>query len=584
MSSGNRLEYPRDRDENILFREKLIRTCDNNVQMQEFVKEQFYEDILFAFNVIFWTYDPRHRPHHLPFITYPFQDEGILLIKDHIERGEDLLVDKSRDMGVSWMVTTVFLWHWLRPGAGNDFMLGSRKEPLVDKKGNLDTLMEKCRYNLYKLPDWLFPKGFNKNKHDNYLQLYNPESGCPIEGESTNEHFATGGRYKAVLFDEAAKWGETAEPAWVSAGDSTPCRVAVSTPYGMGTHFARLRFSKTTKVLSFHWTKHPLKAEGSYCDLGTKQVRSPWYDAECVRRAATPLSIGQELDIDYVTSGSPAFSTQYLKTLRASAGEVTPKSYNLHGGVWMPNENGKFNIIRKPRPDCQYAIGADAAEGVEGGDYCAAPVLNRHTMNIDAYYHFRTTPDHFAYDLMTLGYMYGGRDKDRGALLAIETNSIGSGTAIECDNQGYPNMYYHVNEHMANKKVTQRLGWLTTRMTKKVLVSQIESFLHDCVQFGYFVPLAIVDELLTFVVRGTRGEHVKYEADSGCNDDLVMSLGIALMAHVSSPLLPVTVTKVIGPHIIERDAKKAPSVHDRCMNTLRRKNLANIMDEHMGTV
>jgi hypothetical protein len=352
----------------------------------------------------------------------------------------------------------------------------------------------------------------------------------------------------------------------------------------MGTHFARLRFSKTTKVLSFHWTKHPLKAEASYCDTDTKQIRSPWYDKECIRRKATPLSIGQELDIDYVTSGSPAFSTQYLKTLRVTASEVMPKGFNLAGGVWLPNEHGRFNIIRKPRPDCQYAIGADAAEGVEGGDYCAAPVINRHTMSIDAYYHFRTTPDHFAYDLMTLGYIYGGRDGDRGALLAIETNSIGSGTAIECDNQGYPNLYYHVNEHMAHKKVTQRLGWVTTRMSKKLLVAAIESYLHDAMQFGYFIPLEIVDELLTFVVRGTRGEHVKYEADSGCNDDLVMALGIALMAHVSSPLLPLTVTKIIGPHVIYKDEKPDPTVQDRCMKTLRQKNIALIMDEHMGSM
>jgi len=252
--------------------------------------------------------------------------------------------------------------------------------------------------------------------------------------------------------------------------------------------------------------------------------------------------------------------------------------------VWLPNEHGRFNIIRKPRSDCQYAIGADAAEGVEGGDYCAAPVINRHTMSIDAYYHFRTTPDHFAYDLMTLGYIYGGRDGDRGALLAIETNSIGSGTAIECDNQGYPNLYYYVNEHMAHKKVTQRLGWVTTRMSKKLLVAAIESYLHDAMQFGYFIPLEIVDELLTFVVRGTRGEHVKYEADSGCNDDLVMALGIALMAHVSSPLLPITVSKVIGPHVIYKDEKPDPTVQDRCMKTLRQKNIALIMDEHMGSM
>lgn len=579
MSSDGRLDYPKEMDQNILFRERLLRNCKADLSLQRFVKEQFYKDILFAFNVIFWTYDPRSRPQHLPFITYPeFQDDAILELNHHIQNGVDLLIDKSRDMGVSWIVTTVFLWNWLRPEAGNDFLLGSRKEPLVDKKGNLDTLMEKCRYNIYKLPDFLVPKGFDPNKHDNHLQLFNPESRCPITGESTNEHFATGGRYRAVLFDEAAKWGSTAEPAWISAGDSTPCRIAVSTPFGMGTHFSRLRFSKTTRVLSFHWSKHPKKAIGAYCDLETKKVRSPWYDQECKRREATPLSIGQELDIDYVTSGSPAFSTESLKTINNLCGEKKGKRYNLAHNSWIPHERGKYILFRRPDPECQYAIGADCAEGVEGADYSAAIVLNRNTFSIDAVYHARTPPDHFAYDLMTLGYIYGGRDKERGALLGIETNSIGLGTAIECENQDYPNLYYHTHEHLSTKKVTQQLGWRTTRLTKRVLIASIESYLFDATQFHYFIPKIVVDELMTYVVMGSRGENVKYGADTGCFDDLVIGLGIALVVHQFAPLRQKRILKLVGPHIIEKDRTKIPTVHDRCMNTLKKKQLRRTAD------
>ena len=571
MSSGN--DYPRDRTENILFRDELLRKCKTDILFQEYIRKQFHTDVLFAFNVIFWTYDPRSpKMKHLPFITYDFQDEGILAIVDHIERGEDLLIDKSRDMGVSWMVTTAFLWMWLRPQAGHDFLLGSRKELLVDKKGNLDTLMEKCRYNIYKLPSFLLPKGFVPNKHDNYLQLSNPESGCPITGESTNEHFATGGRYKAVLFDEAAKWDNTAEPAWISAGDSTPCRIAVSTPFGMGTHFARLRFSKTVRVLSFHWTKHPEKAAGSYCSLDDKKIRSPWYDREVQRRKATPLSIGQELDIDYITSGSPAFNTEFLKTIRVTSETDKGQKFSLTGSTWVKNHQGKYTVFRKPREDCQYAIGADCAEGVEGGDYSAAVVLNRNTFSIDAVYHARTSPDVFAYDLMTLGYIYGGRDKNQGALLGIETNSIGLGTAIECDNQDYPNMYYHTHEHLAKKTMTQQLGWRTTRMTKRILVATLESFLFEAVQFSYFVPIEIVDEMMTFIVKGTKGESVRYEADSGCHDDLVIGMGIALIIHQSSAILPKQHLKLVGPHIIEKDRTPPPSVHQRCLKTIKRRS------------
>ena len=578
-------DYPTDFKENIIYRDYVRQLAEQDENFRKMELKKVDEDPLYAFNVYFWTYDPRSTPYHLPFITFEeYQDDFIETLVDHIENGEDLLVDKSRDMGVSWIVVSVYFWFWMRRRPGYNTLLGSRKEDLVDKKGNLDTLLEKARYQLYKLPQWMLPTGFNPSNHDIHMQLFNPETGNTIQGESTNEHFATGGRYRSVLFDEAAKWGALAEAAWVSAGDSTPARVAVSTPFGMGTHFARLRHSKTTKVMTLHWTKHPHKARDAYCDIETRQVRSPWYDRECERRKATPLAIAQELDIDYVASGSPAFSMDYVKKLKriaeAVVQEIPPRKVNISGGVITPTKQGRIHIHRLPNPECQYVIGADSAEGVALGDYSAAVVVNRNTYSVDALYHARTSPDHFAYDLMVLGYLYGGRDGDQGALLAIENNSIGMGTVLKADEEDYPNLYYHVNEHLATKKVTQQMGWRTTRATKKILIAEIENYLYNAQQFAYFIPPLILEELMTFVIKGSKGEMLRYQADDGCNDDLVMALGIALVANNAAPLLPKIKRKVIGPHIFE--AVKEPSVHQMCMETLMKRNIQSKVDEHLG--
>ena len=583
MNLGKYL-YPTDFKENILFRDELMRLCANDPALQKVEKDKFFDCPLYAFNMYFWTYDPREAPYNLPFLTYEFQDEFILTLDDHLERGEDLLVDKSRDMGVSWIVVSAFFRRWCLPTPGNNTLLGSRKEDLVDKKGNLDTLLEKCRYQMYRLPPWILPRNFVPKRHDIHLQLYNPETGTTVQGESTNEHYATGGRYRGILFDEGAKWGELAETAWISAGDSSPCRVVVSTPFGMGNHFSRLRHSNTIKTMSFHWTKHPKKAASAYCDINSKQVRSPWYDSECKRRAATPLAIGQELDIDYVTSGSPAFSLDYVKTIKrqveAELRSLSPVKINLAQGHLVPTDAGRITIFRHPTKHCQYSIGADVAEGVGLGDFSTAVILNRNTQNIDAVYHARSSPDHFAFELMTLGYLYGGRDGKQGALLAIESNTIGKGTVLRCDEELYPNLYYHVNEHLATKNVTSRLGWLTTRPTKLILVAEIENYLFNAQQFGYFIPINILDELLTFVIKGKSGQMLKYEADDGCHDDLVMALGIALVSSHASPLLPMIQIAKIGPHIMH--VKKDPSVHERCMATLKEKNIQRIFDEQVG--
>jgi hypothetical protein len=581
---NSKYEYPTDFSENIIYREYIVDLATKNEDVRKMEIHKVNTCPLYAFNTYFWTYDPRAKPYHLPFITYDFQDEFILTLADHLERGEDLLVDKSRDMGVSWIVVSGFFYFWLRNTPGYNTLVGSRKEDLVDKKGNLDTLLEKARYQLYKLPQWLVPVGFNPSSHDIHMQLYNPQTGNTMQGESTNEHFATGGRYRAILFDEAAKWGQLAEAAWISAGDSSPCRVAVSTPFGMGTHFARLRHSNATKVMSFHWTKHPKKAEGSYCDIESKQIRSPWYDNECKRREATPLAIAQELDIDYVASGSPVFSMAYVKKCQTMTeylmSKLNVRKVSLMGGQVVPTENGALTIYNLPQKHQQYAIGADTAEGVALGDYSAGVVLNRNTMNIDAVYHARETPDQFAYALMTLGYLYGGRDGDQGALLAVENNSIGLATILKIDEEDYPNLYFHVNEHVSNKTVSKQMGWKTTRATKKVLIGEIESYLFDAQAHGYFVPGAILDEMKTFVLKGEKGSLLKYEADSGCNDDFVMALGIALVAHMSEDILPYRPVKIVGPHIFTQ--VKEPSLEELCMRTLREAKIKATIDDHMG--
>jgi hypothetical protein len=189
-----------------------------------------------------------------------------------------LLIEKSRDMGISWLILLVFQYYWLfREGA--NFHLGSRKEDAVDRKGDISTLFEKLRYNLDWLPTWMKPLRYQGN----LLRLVNPTNGNSITGESSNENFGRGGRYRAVLFDEFPFWpGQDA--AFASAGQSTPCRIIVGTPYGKTNRFAQLRFSGQIKISTLHWSQHPHKD-------------NQWYEEQKTRMSED--EIARELDINY---------------------------------------------------------------------------------------------------------------------------------------------------------------------------------------------------------------------------------------------------------------------------------------------
>jgi hypothetical protein len=211
-------EYPKGLLENIKYRVALVQRCQNDIKLQQDFLRICKHDILFWVNCFCQTKDPRRKPADtLPFITYDdYQEQYILDVQKAIDNQEDLLTDKSRDMGVSWMILYVFTHKWLFE-SGSDFRVGSRKEDFVDKLGDIDTLLEKVRFNLKHLPIWMLPPGFNFDIHAGYMRIINPENGNCILGESANEHFGSGGRRKALLLDEFAKWEDkVAEAAWTA--------------------------------------------------------------------------------------------------------------------------------------------------------------------------------------------------------------------------------------------------------------------------------------------------------------------------------------------------------------------------------
>lgn len=263
-------------------RAELLLAAERDPIKQAAHVELCRRDILYWLNTFCWTFDPRRDVSDLPFELYPFQERFVLDLCEAIDQGKDILIEKSRDMGISWLVLLTFQHYWLfKPGS--NFHLGSRKEEYVDKKGDMSTLMAKMRYNLSWLPAWMKPKGWEEKFHAPYLRLINPQNDNIITGESTNENFARGGRYKAILFDEFPFW-EQADLAFASAGQSTPCRVLVGTPYGKSNRFARERFRGEIKLSSLHWRQHPLKDDA-------------WYEEQ--KRRMTKDEVARELDISY---------------------------------------------------------------------------------------------------------------------------------------------------------------------------------------------------------------------------------------------------------------------------------------------
>lgn len=147
------------------------------------------------------TYDPRTEAKIVPFILFRKQEEFILFLQDCLGNKQAGLVEKSRDVGASYLSCAFSLWLWLfHPNSAVGW--GSRKEDLLDKAGDMSSVFPKIRQMIEFLPPFLRPKDYNPRLHATHMKIINPENGSTIIGEAGDGQ-GRGGRTTIYFKDEA---------------------------------------------------------------------------------------------------------------------------------------------------------------------------------------------------------------------------------------------------------------------------------------------------------------------------------------------------------------------------------------------
>lgn len=245
----------------LIRRYELLDRLDKDPEAQAIALELSSKDIAWWFNNFCWTFDPRlaarKLPAYLPFDLFPRQEELVRWLEERVSNSEEGLVEKSRDVGWTWVAAGFALNKWLfSPGFKTTF--GSRKEVYVDKIGDPDSIFGKVRLLLERLPPWMRPEGFKRSDHDNFMRLLNPANGNVISGEA-GDNMGRGGRSTLYVVDEGA-FIEHAESVDAAVTGNADCRIWASSVNGMGNVFYRKRHSGNIPVFRFHWAQ-PLDAK-----------------------------------------------------------------------------------------------------------------------------------------------------------------------------------------------------------------------------------------------------------------------------------------------------------------------------------
>lgn len=224
----------------------------------------------------------------------------------------------------------------------------------------------------------------------------------------------------------------------------------------------------------------------------------------------------------FLASGRPRFHIPALVKLLHDAENTPFETYELTEATdrtITPEivPDAPLKIWKMPERGREYVIGADTAEGLKGGDWSVADVIDKQTLETVARYRGHPDPDIFGHILDKLGRFYNY------ALVGVEINNHGLTVVQRLRDLFYTNLYRRekgLDERF--EESTSHLGWRTDIRTKKLMID----YLAEAIRDGLIIEHDVVfcREAMTYVVDDSG----RTNAEEGTFDDTVMAKAVAL--------------------------------------------------------
>ncbi|KKN77826.1 hypothetical protein LCGC14_0355630 [marine sediment metagenome] len=522
-------KVPKGEMANLAYREKILRAAEKDEGFQADIMAACKESLLLWVNAFSWTFHQMDvkdgqriisTDADVPFITWEVQDRAFTeLIRclgecsnEEFLKAIDILFDKSRDMGASWVCINFIHWLWLYRENAQMLEL-SRTEDYVDKPGNMKALFQRHDYINIWLPAWMTPPdcGYNQ-KYRTKMHMKNALNGACIDGESTTQHAASGDRRIVSLLDEFAKV-EKGALMRSATRDASLVRIVNSTGAGPGTEYSKWKKSGMIKVFPLMWWDHPDKGKGRYLkqDPVTKawKIRSPWYDAECLVRS--PKEMAREIDAIDVEAGSMFFTIENIDKHIALFGREPKSRWDINWKKGISDDKIK-NILRRKdvtkcmarrrkdgplriwtnlvsgRPDQtkDYIFGIDISKG-QGASNSVVSIKCKQTKEKIAEWRDANTPP---YELVrvaaALALWVGGRRKL--PHMKWEMNLCGWDFGeILVKKYCYPYYYRNVRAGDVRDKKSKKFGWHANTNSKALLLANYDRALAHGNYFNHSI-------------------------------------------------------------------------------------------------
>lgn len=179
---------------------------------------------------------------------------------------------------------------------------------------------------------------------------------------------------------------------------------------------------------------------------------------------------------------------------------------------FIEDKNGLVTIYEKPYSQNFYVLGGDTAG--EGSDFYTGSVIENYTgKRVATLRDDKIEPVEYVEQMFALGIYYNK------ALLAVEVN-FDRFPREELSRLRYPRQYVRHNIDDFKKNTIDSYGWLTTRNTRPMIISNEIEMVNNHIELFYSIRM--LEEMLTFVkMDNGRADHLEGEHDDLLFADMI---------------------------------------------------------------
>jgi hypothetical protein len=357
-------------------------------------------DIFLWIDLFVWQFNPLKDGAEIgAFVLRPFQAEILRTLLDAKEAGDDVVIEKSREMGGTYLCLLLLLWFAIFH-TNKKLLVISRNEEAACSRADPLSVFWKIECVLKYLPDSMVGEVKRHKKSFRFVR-----TNSYVTGTASTHAAGVGDRAAMIFLDEFSQVEDDKEMRQGTANTSD-FRVFNGTHLGTDKEFYNLcAHSPEIKKVQMHWSMDPDKAKGLYqydplrpsvpvlLDAGFSfppdypfvldgsptggprpGVRSPWYDKKAAKIGSTH-GVAMDLDINPTGSVDQFFDAIVIRRLVDAARPPLWRGdlrYDRDSGVpsgLVESPDGIVHLWTVPDlsgrvAPAPYGAGTDLGEGV----------------------------------------------------------------------------------------------------------------------------------------------------------------------------------------------------------------------------